>query len=168
MNEFDFPLDQPLKEEQVQFITDALGSSFNIRAISVGAASLRIEHGNEAEAEAIRKMAKRFVFISKSMNADTVFENDASLKYTDDPQPHLEAKREVIPVHPGFFTLQGDFLRVFHALNARVRGFAEELGAIEQEYPSVWPVSLFKLIDYVHEFPQQVILCARVKDLDAA
>ena len=107
MNEIDFPLDRSLKDEQLQFISDALGASFSIGSVGAGNGSLRIEHDNHAEAEAIRKMAKRFVFISKSMNVDTVFENDAIPNYTDDPQPHLEAKRDVIPVHPGFFTLQG-------------------------------------------------------------
>lgn len=41
---------------------------------------------------------------------------------------------------------------------------AGEVDAIEQEHPAVWPVRLFKKIDYFREFPQQMILCAPVKD----
>jgi seryl-tRNA synthetase len=164
MNELDLPLEQPLKEEQLQFVSEALTSSFSIESIGADDDRLRVRHGKDEEAPAIRSMTRRFLFIAKSLNVDTVFSNDVEPRCTEDPQPHLEARRDVIPVHPGFFTLQGDFLRVFRALNARVRGFAADLGAIEQEYPAVWPVRLFKKIDYFHEFPQQVVMCAPVKD----
>jgi seryl-tRNA synthetase len=109
-------------------------------------------------------MTKRFIFISKNINKDLVYQNLAPIRYVDDPQPALESSGQVVPIQPGFYTLQGDFLRVFQAINRATLQMASTLNAIEQEHPAVWPVRLFKMIDYFHEFPHQMILCAPVKD----
>ena len=85
-------------------------------------------------------------------------------RLSEDPQPELERRRDVIPIEPGFFSFQGDALRVLQALNHSVQQMGAEFGAIEQQHPAVWPVRLFKKIDYFREFPQQMILCAPVKD----
>lgn len=164
MSEIEYPLERPLRADQLRFVTASLRSSFGVNDVEATAEALRISHDQDAETESIRQMTKRFLFIVKSLNKDIVYSNEVEPTYGEDPQSHLESTREVIPVYPGFFTFQGDFLRVFHALNRAVRRIADELGAIEQEYPAIWPVRLFKSIDYFHEFPQQVILCAAVKD----
>jgi seryl-tRNA synthetase len=164
MSEIEYRLHRPWRDDQMQFISSALQSSFGVSDVRVTDGMLRISHDHDGEAEAIQRMVKRFLFIVKSLHTDTVYSSKVEPAYVDDPQPHLESTRQVIPVHPGFFTFQGDFLRVFHAINRRVMKFAEELGAIEQEYPAVWPIRLFKSINYFHEFPQQVILCAPVRD----
>jgi hypothetical protein len=164
MIELEYPLDRPLSQDQIHFVTTSLKSGFGVADVHAREDALTIRHTHDGESDVIRKMTKRYLFIAKSLNTDVVFANDVDPVYREDPQPSLESRREVIPVHPGFFTFQGDFLRVFHALNRKVRRFADQLDAIEQEYPTVWPVRLFKGIDYFHEFPQQVILCASVKD----
>ena len=164
MIELEYPLERPLRHDQLHFVETSLRAGFGVTDIEARTDALVIRHSHDDEADAIRNMTKRYLFIVKSLNTDVVFANDVEPAYRDDPQPELESTREVIPVHPGFFTFQGDFLRVFHSLNRRVRAFAADLDAIEQEYPAVWPVRLFKSIDYFHEFPQQVILCAPVKD----
>ena len=164
MVELRYALDPAASSEQVAFVEHSLGISFKISATRREADALVIEHDERESGEAIRSMAKRFFFISKNINKDLVFHNDVPVRYQADPQPELEARREVIPIQPGFYTLQGDFLRVFQALNAKVLGFAKDMGAVEQEHPAVWPIRLFRMIDYFHEFPQQMILCALVKD----
>ncbi len=158
------PLKQVLSDDQLAFVEKSIRNSFHVDSVRQSSNALEISHPDSETPEAIEKMAKRFLFIAKSLDKDLVFENDVPIRYSGDPQPHLESTRDVIPVHPGFFTLQGDFLSVFHCLNRTVRAIAATLNAIEQEYPTVWPVRLFKKIDYFHEFPQQVILCASVKD----
>ena len=164
MAELVYALDGNPADEQLEFVERSLRNSFAISAMQVGDGALVIEHADSESADAIRAMTRRFLFVARSINKDLVFHNDVAIRYVEDPQPQLERTREVIPIQPGFYTLQGDFLRVFHAINRRVRTMADEVGAIEQEYPAVWPVRLFKQIDYFHEFPQQVILCAPVKD----
>ena len=164
MIESHFKLKQPLASEQLEFVEKSLRASFDLSAIQLEGDVLRIVHSDSESQDSVLGTTKRLLFIAKSLNKDLVFANDVSVQYEGDPQPALEDRREVIPVHPGFFTLQGDFLRVFHAINRIVRRMAEDVHAVEQEYPAVWPVRLFRMINYFHEFPQQVILCAPVKD----
>jgi len=104
------------------------------------------------------------IFISKSINKEIIFENRPSIQFGGDPQPELEKIKDVMRVADGFFAFQGNFLKVFHAINRHIKRMADELNAIEQEYPTVWPIDLYKKINYFFEFPQQVILCAAVKN----
>lgn len=164
MPELNYPLDQTATPERIAFVESALRASFRISSFRVSGQQIVIAHDDAEPGDAIRAMTKRFLFISRSINKDLVFHNDIPTRYADDPQPELESRRDVIPVQPGFYSLQGDFLRVFQAIDRVVRRVGAELGAIEQEHPAVWPVQLFRSIDYFHEFPQQVILCAPVKD----
>ena len=164
MADLRYELDTQPSGDQLQYIEAALRNSFRIEGFSVGAGHVVISHSGQESADAIRAMTRRFVFISKNINKDLVFHNDAAIRFEGDPQPALEAAGDVIPIQPGFYTLQGDFLRVFHAINRAVLKMAYDVGAVEQENPAVWPVRLFKMIDYFHEFPQQMILCAPVKD----
>lgn len=150
--------------EQLAFIENALRTSFKITAFQAHAQHIAITHEATESADAIRAMTRRFVFISKNINKDLVFQNEVPVRYLQDPQPALEAARHVIPIQPGFYTLQGDFLRVFQAINKATLRMAAAVNAVEQEHPAVWPVRLFKMIDYFHEFPHQMILCAPVKD----
>lgn len=150
--------------DQLAFVEAALRNSFRIDRFEVGAGHVLIGHDDGESSDAIRAMARRFVFISKNINKDLVFQNDVRARYEQDPQPELERRRDVIPIHPGFYSFQGAFFSIFQALNATVRRMALEVGAVEQEHPALWPVRLFKMIDYFHEFPQQVVLCAPVKD----
>ena len=159
-----YQLDPMPSDDQLQFIEAALRNSFKINGFAAGSAGISIAHGEKESPDAIRAMTRRFVFISKNINKDLVFHNDAHIHFQGDPQPALESAGDVIPIQPGFYTLQGDFLRVFHAINRAVLKMAQDAGAVEQENPAVWPVRLFKMIDYFHEFPQQMILCAPVKD----
>jgi hypothetical protein len=164
MAELRYALDPMPAAEQLAFVEASLRTSFRITGFSAAGGEARIGHPDDESGEAIRAMVKRFLFISKNIHKDLVFHNDVPIAYTADPQPELERTREVMPIQPGFFSLQGDFLRVFQAVNAASRRLAMEVQAIEQEHPAVWPVRLFKMIDYFHEFPQQMILCAPVKD----
>jgi seryl-tRNA synthetase len=163
MAELLYEIDPLPAAEQLAFVEVALRTSFRLQTFEAQARQLRITHDDTEPTDAIRSMLKRFLFISKNINKDLVFHNNVPIRYTGDPQPELENRREVIPIDPGFYSLQGDFLRVFQGLNSATLRIANELGATEQEHPAVWPVRLFKMIDYFHEFPQQMILCAPVK-----
>jgi hypothetical protein len=149
--------------DQLAFVETALRNSFKVSGVWLREGRLVVEHDDKASEAALQDMLRRLVFISKNINKDSVFHNDVPVRFTDDPQPALEASGQVIPLDPGFYTFQGDFLRVWHGINRAVMRIAADFGAIEQEHPAVWPVKLFKMIDYFTEFPQQMILCAPVK-----
>jgi len=163
MADLSIAMKSKLTSEQFAFVESGLAASFQISSVIATDDGIRIHYPDNECEESLRSTAKRYLFIAKSMEKDLIFENEVDIRFQEDPQPQLERKRDVIPIAPGFFTLQGGFLRVFHALNKKVKEIADELNAIEQEYPTVWPVRLFKKINYFHEFPQQVILCAPVK-----
>lgn len=150
--------------EQLAFVEAALRNSFRVQGFRAQADHVVVVHDDPGSTDAIRSMARRFAFIAKNINKDLVFHHEAPIGYRDDPQPALEARRDVMPIEPGFYSFQGDFLRVMQGIQARVLAMAREFGAIEQEHPAVWPVRLFRKIDYFHEFPQQMILCAPVKE----
>jgi seryl-tRNA synthetase len=164
MKKINYPIDNQLSIEQLDFIENSLKNSFKIKEFKATENELTIQLDNKESTDAIKKLLKKYLFISKSMHKDLLFYNDITITYVDDPQPALQQSRDVIPIQPGFYTLQGDFLRVFHALNQKIKSIALALNAIEQEYPALWPVRLFKKIDYFKEFPQQVILCAPVRN----
>lgn len=164
MAELRVDVEQAPSADQLAFVENALRTSFKLTGFAFAGRQIAIEHEDPAATDAIRSMTRRFVFISKNVNKDLVFHNDVAVRYEEDPQPELERVGDVIPIEPGFYSLQGDFLRVFHAINRSVRRMAADVDAVEQEHPAVWPVRLFKMIDYFHEFPHQMILCAAVKD----
>lgn len=164
MAEIRIDLDAPATTEQVAFVEAAVRNSFCVTAFDWQSDGVIISHEETGSVSALASMAKRFVFIAKNIEQDLVFHNDVEIRYRDDPQPELERRRDVIPIQPGFFSFQGDMLRVLQALNLSVQKMGEEVDAIEQEHPAVWPVRLFKMIDYFRDFPQQMILCAPLKD----
>jgi seryl-tRNA synthetase len=168
MSEVRVALNTPPTPEQIAFIERAVRNSFQISDFSQEGSSIRICHQEEHIADELSTVVRRFAFISKNIDTDLVFHNDVPIRFEGDPQPELERRREVIPIQPGFYSFQGDVLRVLHALNNSVRKMAGEVDAIEQEHPAIWPVRLFKMINYFREFPQQMILCAPVKDDFAA
>lgn len=168
MPELRFDLDTPPGETQLAFVEHAMRNSFRITGWRTNGSHLLVEHDEPAGEGAIREMVRRFLFISRNVDKDLVFHNDVQVRFEGDPQPALQSRREVIPIQPGFYSFQGRFLEVLQAVNRTSLGIAEQVGAIEQEHPAVWPVRLFKMIDYFHEFPHQMILCAPVKNEFAA
>jgi seryl-tRNA synthetase len=164
MAEIRIDLDATPTSEQVAFVESAVRNSFRISGFKWESDGVTITHEETDAADTMASMTRRFVFIAKNIDTDLVFHNDVPIRCSDDPQPELERRRDVIPIEPGFYSFQGDALRVLQALNSSVQKMAAEVDAIEQEHPAVWPVRLFKMIDYFREFPQQMILCAPVKD----
>lgn len=164
MAELHYDAGMALAPDQLAFVEASLRNSFRLTHFAASGAAITVGHPDDESGDGIRAMLRRFLFISKNIDKDLVFHNDVAVHYEDDPQPELESRREVIPIQPGFFSFQGDVLRVMQAVNAASLRLAKTVNAIEQEHPAVWPVRLFKMIDYFHEFPQQMILCAPVRD----
>lgn len=162
MNEVRCPIDAQPGDIQLAFIDNALRTSFRVSSFRAEPGALVVGHEPGEDVVALLAMARRYVFIARSIDKDLVFHNAVQPQFLDDPQPALEHRGDVRPVQPGFYSLQGDFLRVFQAVNQATLRIGMEFGAIEQEHPAVWPVRLFKMIDYFHEFPHQMILCAPV------
>ena len=62
------------------------------------------------------------------------------------------------------FQFQGDFLKVFRATNNYFYELAiKKFRAIDQENPVLWPIDLYKKIDYFSDFPQQILMISGLK-----
>jgi hypothetical protein len=150
--------------EQLAFVEASLRASFSIDTFLAADKVITIRHADESAGAALHAMLRRFLFVAKNINKDLVFQHSPAMAYAEDPQTELQRRGDVMALQPGLFSFQGDFLRVLQAVDRCVLDIAGSVSAVEQDHPAVWPVRLFKLIDYFHEFPQQMILCAPVKD----
>ncbi len=164
MSLFSQAIEAELTVEQREFLVKFLLDRFGSLDIIFRDGEIVVSDMGDEDPEAFAKHLRRGLFISRSIDKDVLYESRPEIRFGKDPQPHLEEVGDVQAIADGFFLFQGQFLKVFQSINQKVRDFATELGAIEQEYPTVWPVELYKKINYFYEFPQQVILCATLKD----
>ena len=62
------------------------------------------------------------------------------------------------------FQFEGDFLNIFRKCNNFFYKLAvKKYKALDQENPVLWPIDLFKKINYLNEFPQQSLLMVGLK-----
>lgn len=159
-----YKMNEELNEVRGDFIKQSLPQSFNIRNIEINGDYISFNSEESLDPNLINKKIDRLVYISRSIRKDLLYSYKSERKYKDDPQISLTEKGEMQKVGEGMFLFQGDFLKIFKAIDRYVFAQSEKLKAVEQEYPALWPVELFKSIDYFKEFPQHAILCTTVKD----
>lgn len=159
------PIASPLNEEAQQFIHASLETSFNIQKLDFFDTKIVIDFSDEVSDEAFKKIIKNLVYISNSIGKNVLFESNINSIFSGDPMPHLLESKDVKVIARGIFMFQGVFLSIFESLNNHLKTIAvNKYDAIEQEYPTIWPVDLFKKLNYFKEFPQQTILTTTVKD----
>ncbi len=145
------------------FITAALRRTYAVEALAIHGNALAATFAEAVDADAFAALMRRLEFVTSKMTDRTLYENRPSRPAPPDPFAALVARRDVQPVGPGMFVLQGEFLRLQRHFDEHWRAVALELGAVEQDNPAVWPVDLYRKIDYFADFPHQVILAAAVK-----
>ncbi len=159
----EYHLNKKLDEKVKEFISNAIERSFRTTKVIIDEKIISVDFAEAVSEESFKKLMKELLFISKSINSDILFENNPERSYRENPQKFLEETKEVIKITEGMYLFQGIFLKIIKALNGHIFKIAEKYNAIEQEHPSIWPIDLFKKINYFKEFPQQVILCTTVK-----
>lgn len=163
-----FPLKQDLSDAAKEFIESSLRRSFDVSLLEFFDHAIAVEFGEDIATDEFNKVMKNLLFISRSVDINLLFENNIDSKYTENPQRHLEERGDVIKIADGAYLLQGTFWKVFKGFHAQIMKLAEKYAATEQEYPTLWPVDLFKKINYFSDYPQQVILNTSVKENHAA
>lgn len=156
--------DGVLDDKVKGFITSSIETSFNVKKIDITSDKISVEFEEDVSEEKFIKIIKNLLYISKSINRDVLFENKPCHEYNENPMSHLEACKDVIRIADGMFLFQGIFWKIFKSLHEYVKNLAKKYNAIEQEYPTIWPIDLFRKIDYFKEFPQLVFLTTNVKD----
>lgn len=158
---FDFPL--AITDDARAFITAAIEESFSTVSLEIDEQRISVAFNEEVVDAEFEQLLRKLLFVVRNMSKDCIFTHSANNNTVQDVYPQLLEKGDVQKVDTGLFMFQGEFLQVFHAINAKVKQLSTQFQAIEQEYPALWPIELFKKINYLEEFPQQAILCAGVK-----
>ena len=160
-----YPLNEALEKEAQNFIFDSLEVSFTIQKFEISVSNISIQIQDSLPEEELKKLIKNLIYISSSIGKNILFENNINLSLSEDPMPHLLNSNQVKDISRGIFMFQGVFLSIFSSLNQYLKDLAvNKFSAIEQEYPTIWPIDLFKKINYLKEFPHQTILTTTVKD----
>lgn len=140
---------------------DMLRRSFDVEAMSYDDTSMTVSVNDHTSSEDLSLVLKRLLQVRRYASEDCIFSRHVEGAGSD-PQPALEHKGEVVGLGPGLFAFCGDFLRVQTALDSVIRSLACRHGVAELAYPSLWPIQVLQSIDYLHDFPQLVILAAGV------
>jgi len=160
----EFPINHELTEPARAFVEDAIRRSFRVHSLAFAHDRLALHVDDAIDPDQLGEVITNVLYVSRSISRKVTFENAVEHAYRDNPMAALESSRDVIRTADGMFSFQGTFWRIFKALNRYVADVAASHGAIEQEYPALWPVDLYRKINYFREFPQQVILGAPLQN----
>jgi len=160
---FVFQLNAELSDVSQKFVGSALERSFQVEEIFFSSKSVDVKLALDIADEKFQEVMRNLIYVSKGINRKRLFENKVHHAYEQNPMADLEKMGDVIRTGDGLFSFQGRFLEVLRACQQYVFDVALSHNAIEQQYPVLWPVNLYKKINYFNDFPHQVILAAPVK-----
>ncbi len=158
-----FEIKETLSDEQKDFLISSIERSYSINSVEINDQILFVDFIEVVGDETFSKALATLLYISKSINKDILFENNKAIRITDNPMDFLLSSEIVQKISDGLFMFQGEFLKIFHWFNNFFKKIASKYNAVEQEYPTLWPIDLYRKINYFKEFPQQVILATSLK-----
>lgn len=154
-------------ERFATLVAEAIERTYAVAGLTWNGPELQVEFAEEVGEQAFAQLMTRLAFVGAKLTEKVLYENRPGRPAPPDPFDALVARHDVQPVGPGLFVLQGEFLRLFNHFDNHWRRLALDLGAVEQDNPGVWPVDLYRKINYLAEFPQQAILAAGVSPAHA-
>lgn len=156
---------QILSSNQKDFIESSILTSFPEIKLKFSSKKIFIKNYNKKDLFQIKKSLKRMIFIARGIdNKKKIFNQIKKIKYKKDPLKELEKKREITRISDKLFQFQGNFLKIFRGCNNYFYELAiKKFKAIDQENPVLWPIDLYKKINYLSEFPQQSLLITGLK-----
>ena len=162
-----YRFNREVTEQAVSFMADAIERTYDVAHIDFSENILNLVFREDVSSESFDTLVERLDFISSKMTDKSLYENHPERNAPEDPLDNLVQSGDVQPVGKGLFVLQGQFLKLFQYFNEYWRKKAAELGAMEQDNPAVWPAGLYRDINYIAEFPHQIILASSVKQHNA-
>jgi len=160
----EYKLNKRIDCQTKNFIASSIERSYKVKHMKITETKICATFAEIVPQETFDKLIRDLLYISKNLTRDKVFENNPKHSYNENPMSVLEESRDVVKIAKGLYMFQGTFWKVFQAFHGYVKDMAARFNAVEQEYPTLWPVDLFKKINYFKEFPQQVILTSAIKD----
>ncbi len=158
----DYELKPDIEDAARDFVVSSIRRSYATSQIEIAGDTLTVGFDEEVSPETFSGLMKRLLYISRSIDKDLLFENRGGHPCNQDPMPDLLDSGDVVKVADGAYMYQGEFRRVLQGLHDYVQRLAAKYKAIEQEYPPLWPIDLFRTINYLNEFPQQAMLVTTV------
>lgn len=163
-----FALKGELAAAAREYLEESLQRLFRIRSIRFDDGELTAEFDEVVTQAQFEQTMKHLLFISRSVDKNLLFERKLDNLHDQNPQQILEARGDVMRIAPGCYGLQGNFLKVCKSFQSQVMALAQRYGAIEQEFPVLWPVEMLKSINYFSDYPHQIILTATPQESNAA
>lgn len=157
----DAAVKKELAEQLVYLSPDIISFSFRADGIE-----LRLS-APPSDPKALQKMVNALVSDTvttmQKVRSRKLYENEGYPRCVEDPYNQLVQSRQVLPLTPGAFGYQGDFLRVMRRLDQMFLDYALQLGAVEQAYPTTLSTKTMAEIGYLSGFPQNVMFAAPVR-----
>ena len=165
MSSYNWSLTQRLTRKQEDFIKDSVATSFPKIKISFNQNNILLNNYNKKNLLSLKNALKRTIFVCRGIeDRKVIFRQNTKIKYKKDPLKILIKNREVVKISKKLFQFQGNFLNIFRTCNNYFYDIAiKKFNAIDQENPVLWPIDLYKKINYLAEFPQQSLLMAGLK-----
>ena len=159
-----YKLNEILSFDQKEFINENLKLSFSNLNFKINNNQISFNNKNKKELKTIKNLIKKLIYISKNKHKKTLFVQKRKILFTKDPLKYLKKNREVVNITEDVFQFQGNFLNIFRKCNEFFYQLAiKKFKAVDQENPVLWPIELYKKINYFSEFPQQSLLIFGLK-----
>ena len=165
MEKVKFRLKKPLSSTRIEFITETLRDSSISTRLDFHDNHIEYLSQNEEELDDLNELLEKLVFISRAVERKRVIvSRTPTLQFLGDPLKSLIDMEEVVKIGEGLFLFQGQFLKVFKAIDEYLLNIAiNEFDAVEQENPILWPMELFRKVNYLEEFPQQALMVSGLR-----
>ena len=157
-------LDNDLNSFQVDYLKSSMERSQLYDDIYVHSSSIKFRLRSENNKTVAEKALRRLIDICNNIKWEVLYESVHSTPAKTDPMDYLLDSRQAIPLDNGVFLFQGEFLRLMRFFENFIYAKARDLGASDQQYPVLWPIDLFKDINYLNSFPQNILLVCGLKE----
>lgn len=163
-NQLIIKLNEKLSNNQIEFVKNSCLDSYPNHKIFIKQNAALIKNPNRDKKEIINSI-KKLIFISKRIGENKIIFNQIrKIKFNKDPLKYLEKNDEIKRISNDLFQFQGSFLKNFRIINEYFFKLAvNKYNAVDQENPILWPIDLYKKIDYLSEFPQQSLFVVGLK-----
>ena len=157
-----FSLTKNLNQKQKEFILTSLNNSFPKHTFFFS--KNRLYSKNDKNLGDLKKSFIKLLKITEHDTKKIIFAQKNAKKFKKNPLSILQKKKQVVRISDGVFQFQGEFLKIFRSLNKYFYNLAiNKYNAVDQENPILWPVDLYKKIDYFNDFPQQIMMVSSLK-----
>lgn len=148
---------------QINYLTSNMDRSHLFNKINILPDNIEYTLRSENDALKAQETINNLLEVCYNLKQKIIYNTDYSASESMNPMDYLVNSKQVIPMGKGAFVFQGEFLRLSKFIDKYFFTFARALGGIEQQYPVLWPIDLFRRIDYFKEFPQNILLVSGAK-----